>query len=511
MLQNSSFSMYARGRGRGRIEPAAASFSLATPADFQIGSARISSSEKMSRTPWGSRGEKNYGTQPGASAESQTQKRIFDENNISFCSQGSGESPRHSLPQQISQHGYAARDTATTSAQPFQFQNKTLDVKLPNFWETDVSLWFLTVENLFRQKGIFDENKMYEFLLVALDLRHLQRVKHVLVNLSPTRPFSQLRNALFEAYEPSIDSKLDGLLDASELGDRRPTELLSRMRHLMGTEQSPTLLKKLFLSKLPVDVKRVVVASGTDSIDELAERADRVLAADSAIDTTSRRHENQKLTQCDQSLKERVNDLIDSVNELVNCSQNPGYQPQPFSHFRSPGDKRSNGWKNSWSKSDFSTPQKTNPKQPRFQNRSPRAWSEPRPRFAGAQSFPDRPRQSFSRPPTPFRPRNETPQFGFMGSLYTHKNDGNGLESSDQGLFFVKDPETHLKFLIDTGSKRSVLPCWRPDGHPTTTGYLRAANGSNVPVYECVDLELPLNMNRIFAWKFCKARVQFPI
>ena len=55
------------------------------------------------------------------------------------------------------------------------------------------------------------------------------------------------------------------------------------------------------------------------------------------------------------------------------------------------------------------------------------------------------------------------------------------------------------------------MPCWRPDGHPTITGYLKAANGSNVPVYKCVDLELSLNMNRIFARKFCKARVQFPI
>ena len=93
MVQNSTFSMYARGRGRGRIESAAASFSLTTPADFQICSARTSSSEKMSRTPLGNHSKKTHGTQPGASAESQTQKRIFDENNISFCSQGSGESP----------------------------------------------------------------------------------------------------------------------------------------------------------------------------------------------------------------------------------------------------------------------------------------------------------------------------------------------------------------------------------------------------------------------------------
>ena len=41
-----------------------------------------------------------------------------------------------------------------------------------SFWETDVLLWFLTVQNLFYPKGIFNENQVYEFLLMALDLRH---------------------------------------------------------------------------------------------------------------------------------------------------------------------------------------------------------------------------------------------------------------------------------------------------------------------------------------------------
>ena len=98
-----------------------------------------------------------------------------------------------------------------------------------------------------------------------------------------------------------------------------------------------------------------------------------------------------------------------------------------------------------------------------------------------------------------------------MASLNTHKNDGNEHESSDQGLFFVKNPETHLKFLIDTGSKRSVLPCWRPDGHPTTTGYLKAANGSHVPVYECVDLELSLNRIEFLRGNLAKHECNFPI
>jgi len=64
---------------------------------------------------------------------------------------------------------------------------------------------------------------------------------------------------------------------------------------------------------------------------------------------------------------------------------------------------------------------------------------------------------------------------------------------------------------MDTGSKMSVIPCWRPDGDHTETRFLVAENGSKVPIYESMDLKISLKMNRIFSWKFCKARVQFPI
>ena len=118
-------------------------------------------------------------------------------------------------------------------------------------------------------------------------------------------------------------------------------------------------------------MKRVVVASGTDNIDELAQRADGVLGADSATYTTSRRHENQNLAPCDPSLKEKVNELIDSVNKLVNCSQNPEYQLQLFLRSCSPRYKKSNGGKILWPNPTFSTPQKMNPKQLSSQNKSP--------------------------------------------------------------------------------------------------------------------------------------------
>ena len=64
-----------------------------------------------------------------------------------------------------------------------------------------------------------------------------------------------------------------------------------------------------------------------------------------------------------------MNDLIDSVNELANRSQNPGYQPKRSRSNCSPRDKKSNRRENSWSNLAFSPPRKMKSKQPRFQNR----------------------------------------------------------------------------------------------------------------------------------------------
>jgi len=382
---------------------------------------------------------------------------------------------------------------------PRDFSQNCVSLNLPKFQETNVPLWFLTAENLFRLRGIFDEKQMCEFLLVALDFRHLERVQNVLNNLNPVRPYSQMRVALLEAYEPSTERKLDELLYATELGDSRPTELLARMKSLMGSDKSPALLKKLFLSKLPADVKRVIVAGGMDNIDELALRADRVLAID--LGTSSPLANQDALSAETSSLQDKVNELTVAVNEIrSSCSTDQRSSARQFGF-----NANQNGLQTS---RRYGSP---------FTS-TPRYYSQSRPSFNPINKFHPvethklgkSPRSVTPGPPRVYRERNKTSRPGFLGSL-------NFTQTSvpqrplTQGLMFIKDPETHVRFLIDTGSKMSVLPCWRPDNHPSITGFMVAANGSKVPLYESVELKLSLNLNRVFYWKFQKARVQFPI
>ena len=77
------------------------------------------------------------------------------------------------------------------------------------------------------------------------------------------------------------------------------------------------------------------------------------------------------------------------------------------------------------------------------------------------------------------------------------------------GMLIVRDPKTHIEFMVDSGSRRSVIPCHGPATHPSVTGFMSCINGSEVPTFESVELELALNLGRSFTWTFVKADVLF--
>ena len=143
-------------------------------------------------------------------------------------------------------------------------------INLPEFWENNVSLWFLMMESIFTMRKIESECQSHELLLSSLDLRHIQRVEHVLLDLDTVYPYSYLKTALVKAFGQTEEHQLYQLLHACDLGDRKHTELLAEMRKLLGAKGSPVLLKKLFMNRLPSNVRRVLVAGPMDNLDDVA-------------------------------------------------------------------------------------------------------------------------------------------------------------------------------------------------------------------------------------------------
>ena len=87
---------------------------------------------------------------------------------------------------------------------------------------------------------------------------------------------------------------------------------------------------------------------------------------------------------------------------------------------------------------------------------------------------------------------------------------GPGIKSSK--CLHVRDRDSGLVFLIDTGSEISLLPAdKRTINNLSNDLALFATNDSRVLTYGTKRLSLNLNLRRKFSWNFCVAAVPNPI
>ncbi|XP_042142665.1 uncharacterized protein LOC121833438 [Ixodes scapularis] len=153
-------------------------------------------------------------------------------------------------------------------------------VRLPPYWDRNPRVWFLQAESQFHLAGVTTQGRKYHHVVSALSPAAADEVYDVLANPSPATPYDQLKNALLQRTEISERSRVQQLLSAEELGDRRPSQLLRRMTKLLG-ERSNNLddvfLRELFLQRLPSNVQMVLATATTLDLTGLAALADAVM------------------------------------------------------------------------------------------------------------------------------------------------------------------------------------------------------------------------------------------
>ncbi|XP_049272044.1 uncharacterized protein LOC125758657 [Rhipicephalus sanguineus] len=152
-------------------------------------------------------------------------------------------------------------------------------VNLPPFWPNSPSTWFLQVEAHFRLRQITSQQTRYWHLVSCLPQDVADYLADILASPHPSHPYDTLKAAIISRKSESEHSRLQQLITATELGDRRPSQLLRRMRQLLGGPSAPQeekLLRELFLQRLPKSMVPVLVAAGDVPVDTLAEMADRV-------------------------------------------------------------------------------------------------------------------------------------------------------------------------------------------------------------------------------------------
>ncbi|KAH8038818.1 hypothetical protein HPB51_003321 [Rhipicephalus microplus] len=117
-------------------------------------------------------------------------------------------------------------------------------VNLPPFWPNSPSTWFLQVEVHFRLRQIISQQTRYWNLVSCLPPDVADDLADILASPHPSHPYDTLKAAIISRKSESEHSRLQQLITATELGDRRASQLLRRMRQLLGGPSAPQKERK---------------------------------------------------------------------------------------------------------------------------------------------------------------------------------------------------------------------------------------------------------------------------
>jgi hypothetical protein len=150
-------------------------------------------------------------------------------------------------------------------------------LKLPPFWTTQPEIWFAQCEAQFLLRNVTVDDTKFAYIISSLDSTSAAEVSDIILHPPRFDKYDLLKNALIKAFGRTQEEKDAALLQIAGLGDRKPSALL---RHMKSLNSDPaTLFRALFLSQLPVEVRRVLAVNTTATIEILADEADHIMAA----------------------------------------------------------------------------------------------------------------------------------------------------------------------------------------------------------------------------------------
>ncbi|XP_037930444.1 uncharacterized protein LOC119665228, partial [Teleopsis dalmanni] len=135
-----------------------------------------------------------------------------------------------------------------------------------------------TIEAQFAVAAITSDITQFNTVVAAIESSVIADVSDAVLHPPETGRYANLKACIIERYSESEQRKIQRLLSEVELGDRRPTQLLTELTALAKDKVSDEFLKSLWLKRLPPQVRAILQASNV-ALAELAKLADRICEA----------------------------------------------------------------------------------------------------------------------------------------------------------------------------------------------------------------------------------------
>lgn len=161
------------------------------------------------------------------------------------------------------------------STKPDPGQVNRIALKLPQFWRSNIQLWFAQVEAAFILSGITVDETKYASLVASIDADTLTHVSDIIFRPPTERKYETLKERLISEFAESENRRVRRLLSELQLGDSKPSFLLRQMRELAGGKLTDEFLKNLWMQRLSTSTQSILSAS-TEGLSQLAVLADKI-------------------------------------------------------------------------------------------------------------------------------------------------------------------------------------------------------------------------------------------
>ncbi|XP_029171250.1 uncharacterized protein LOC114940681 [Nylanderia fulva] len=147
--------------------------------------------------------------------------------------------------------------------------------KEPNVIQALVEIENLRTKNA-QQWVRLDAEQLFDFPILTLDF-----IKNLTVDIVASPParnkYDAVKARIISSFDESSESKLRRLLQGLDLGEERPSYCLQRLRNLAAGQCSHSVLRTLFLERLPDPVRGILAANDTADLVQLALQADEIM------------------------------------------------------------------------------------------------------------------------------------------------------------------------------------------------------------------------------------------
>lgn len=184
------------------------------------------------------------------------------------------------------------------------------------------------LEEWLHLNGVTDDNRKYSTLKMQLDSSTYSQVGNVLYQPPETGKYDALKKAVIKVFTDSETKRMQNLIDGLQLGDKKPSMLLTEMRNLhRGKSMDETIFTQLWMKRLPSNVTSVLGAltktlnanTPPPTLEQLAEAADSIMEnAQSGSNNINSIANTSKNTSHIDDLQKTIQSLNEQVKWLTN-------------------------------------------------------------------------------------------------------------------------------------------------------------------------------------------------